>query len=813
MPSNKAVKKRYRAMILTDAALAMLSKRLSTSSSRTLADAMGLDYKTAKKVLDQGGNDIAIFKIVFEKVGLVWNDTYAVGKPLSAANNLPAATDTIGRGDDVETIKKMLEQRKFVSLTGPGGIGKTHLALSVARELVNNQQQYPNGIWLVNLQLLNPGNTELLYQTIARVLNAPPEVDSESNLIKWLSNKQLILILDNCEHLRAKCASFLDSLLANCFNVKILTTSVSSLNVNGEQNYLVPALELPSSPEGLDESDAGSGYKECVVDSMSGTLFIHEAKLKKHDYELYDNQAKEVFDLLHFCEGNPLWIKLAAAQINHGTAELLNNMKHMLSGSPGSSTLQMSLDNMMDWVLDILNKEPKAALLLSRLSIFEGGWTIDAAKSVCSDQTDINENEIGIIITTLIDWNLIVAPDSESRYVMLEPIRIYAQGKLAQSDKEQLQVSMLQYYTSWTMQEVSGLMTSAQSRILSRIGSEIHNLSVCLRHSKPENRDNVLRLAVSLTPFWDIRGYWLEAYSIISSLIIDVEKNSCDSILHAVVYVSAGIFAMRLRKFTESNENFIKSKNLLLKLLSKSPDELLSISPGNLYSIPPGDSLCLGYLVKVYNNLASVAQESGDFNTEIDYYLLSIQIKQILGDSNGVAVSRINIGYSYYLQSLLDKAAETLELGISELNKNGDSAPLANAHNNLGGVYRLKNDKQKALIHLKLSLGMRQRLKDKRGLVYSIYEFAQLLNCCEKFEESTQLIAQVEWQIIKLGSSFPSAEQVRMKKLLTFLEEKLGNERYILNCKKGKKMSLTQAANFCADIDTEVASSDRDQPI
>jgi class 3 adenylate cyclase/energy-coupling factor transporter ATP-binding protein EcfA2 len=293
-------------------------------------------------------------------------------------NNLPQQTTSlIGREKAVEEVKSLVETNHLVTLTGSGGCGKTRLSVQVAADLLDGTG---DGVWLVELASLSDPN--LVPQAVANVLGAKEEPGKSisQTLVEWLKKKNLLLVLDNCEHLLEECAKVADAIIRSCPGVKILASSREALGITGEQSYRVPSLETP---------DPKQTYTiERLSQFASAQLFIDRARMARLDFEITNANAPALVSLCHHLDGIPLAIELAAARVRALSVEEINDRLHdrfrfLTGGSRTALPRQQTLRALIDWSYDLLSE--KEQTMLRRLSVFSGGWTLEAAESVCSD--------------------------------------------------------------------------------------------------------------------------------------------------------------------------------------------------------------------------------------------------------------------------------------------------------------------------------------------------------------------------------------------------------------------------------------------
>jgi predicted ATPase/class 3 adenylate cyclase len=452
-------------------------------------------------------------------------------------NNLPVQlTSFIGREPQMAEVKGRLSAARLLTLSGAGGTGKTRLALQVAADELDT---FSDGVWLVELApLSDPG---LVPQSVATALGVREEVGRPrlATLTDALRARHLLLLLDNCEHVVEACARLADGLLRACPELKILATSREALRIAGETTYQVPSLAFP---ERVDDRAVRSATHDAtrITQYEAVRLFIDRAVVVATNFAVTDINAPAVAQICRRLDGIPLAIELAAARVRSISAEQiaarLDDQFHLLTG--GSRTLQrhQTLRALIDWSHDLLT-EPERALL-RRLSVFAGGWTLEAAEAVCSDdpsQGFILSAAVMDLLDGLVNKSLVaVTPEQPTmRYQMLETIRQYARERLAASNEErQVRAQHLEYFL--------GLAQSGEIDVVGRedpvyfqvLETELDNLRAALDwsltgHKAPED---ALRLAGTLRFLWNI-SYQTEGMKWLTAAL---EKNE-----HAVAGLRA----------------------------------------------------------------------------------------------------------------------------------------------------------------------------------------------------------------------------------------------------------------------------------
>ena len=438
--------------------------------------------------------------------------------PGDGRHNLPTArTSFVGRERELIEIKRTLATTWLLTLSGAGGSGKTRLALEVARDLV---RAYPDGVWMVNLVGLS--EPELVAQEVATALKVreQPGRPLIGTLTDALRTKQMLVVLDNCEHLIEAAARLTQTLLEGCPNLRILATSRKTLGVAGEVNWRVPSLSLPDLQRSPTAEEL-SGYE-------SARLFVDRARHHNPAFALTPQNARAVVQICQRLEGIPLAIELAAARVAvlsvEQIAERLEDSLKLLAvvsrrmADPRHQTMRATLD----WSYELLD-EPEQKLF-ERLSVFAGGWTLEAAEAVGAGD-GIEEEDVLALLSKLIDESLVVAEPEEEwdgamRYRMLEPVRQYAQEKLEErkEEAEAIKRRHAEFFLALAEEAEPELKGPWQGEWLEHLEIEHDNLRAALRWALEAGEAELgLRLSGALGDFWQLRGHldegqrWLEA--------------------------------------------------------------------------------------------------------------------------------------------------------------------------------------------------------------------------------------------------------------------------------------------------------------
>jgi predicted ATPase/DNA-binding CsgD family transcriptional regulator len=435
--------------------------------------------------------------------GILLEDSMRFGR-----NNLPTTRSSfVGRETELRNVKRSLAMTRLLTLTGAGGCGKTRLALEVARELIG---AYPDGVWLVELAPLSEG--ALVAHSVAAALGVQEQPDRSltDTLVNFLRAKRALLVIDNCEHLVDAVAHFVDTLLNSSLHLRVLATSRESLNVEGELNWLVPSLSVP----GLLQSprvEELAGYE-------SVRLFVERARHRNPSFSLTPQNAHAVARICERLDGIPLAIELAAARVGLSVEQIATRLDDSLglltAGSRTASPRQRTLRGTLDWSYALLSESERR--LFCRLSVFAGGWTLEAAEEVGA--CDTQQGQVFDLLSRLVDKSLVVAESTGGdgvRYRMLEPIRQYAREKLEEGgDTQEVRRQHASFFLALAEEAEPRLREPVDMEWLERLEVEHDNMRAALSWAmEQEEADELgLRLAGALWLFWEGHGHYAEGH-------------------------------------------------------------------------------------------------------------------------------------------------------------------------------------------------------------------------------------------------------------------------------------------------------------
>ncbi|HEU5328589.1 MAG TPA: LuxR C-terminal-related transcriptional regulator [Thermomicrobiales bacterium] len=423
-------------------------------------------------------------------------------------HNLPnLLTRFIGRGEEIARLQSLLARSRLATLTGPGGCGKTRLALQLAAD----RAIAPGEVWLVELAAV--ADPDLVPRAVASVLGVAevPGQPLVATLVTVLRARRPLLLVDNCEHLLPACAALLDHLLQNCPEIRVLATSREALGVAGEVVWRVSSLSLPAA------ADAGRAVSRAtLLASEAGQLFCERAALADPNFVITDQTAGDIATICRRLDGLPLALELAAARISalsvmEIAGRLDDTVRLLTSGSRTAPPRQQTLQATLDWSYALLT--PAEQLLFRRLAVFAGGFSLLGAEAVAGDS--FAEAAILDLLVRLVDKSMVLREQQsagEARYRLLEPIRQYAWGRLRATGEEA--VARERHY-AWCLALAEAaaphLRGGEQRHWLARLGTEHDNVRAALTWAADQDDGRlILRLTAALHRFWWMRGYFSE---------------------------------------------------------------------------------------------------------------------------------------------------------------------------------------------------------------------------------------------------------------------------------------------------------------
>jgi predicted ATPase/class 3 adenylate cyclase len=585
-------------------------------------------------------------------------------------NNLPQQlTSFIGRERELAGVKKLLSNTRLLTLLGVGGIGKTRLSLQVAADLMDD---YPDGVWLVELAPLT--DALLVPQAVASVLGVKEEAGRPviEALESFVKNRQLLLILDNCEHLLHSCAELTRQLLQSGARLKVMASSREDMHVAGETSYPVPALSAPDVQQTI--TLAALTQYEAV------RLFFDRAFAAQPSFQLTDQNASAVADICHRLDGIPLAIELAAARVRALSVETiaarLNDRFRLLAGGDRTALpRQQTLRALIDWSFDLLTERER--VLLRRLAVFAGGWTLAAAEAVGAGG-DVAEVDVLDLLTRLVEKSLVALEPEGARYRLLETVRQYAQERLDESDDgDATRIRHLRYFLALAERARPQLVGPEQGASLSRLDLERENFLAA--HAWCDRAvggaELGLRLVSALKRYWMMRALLGLGHRVTVEALMRGEART-RSLARCQALFDAGQLGSIMGRYADA-QPYLEESLAIAREIGDKRRIAAVLQPLGLAALGRGDAAKardyledalamareLGDRLQVAAALNALAQQhrlEGKLSDAEPLYEQVIALATELGDRESIAIGVLNLAMVSIMQGAADRVRRML---------------------------------------------------------------------------------------------------------------------------------------------------------
>jgi predicted ATPase len=726
---------------------------------------------TGERVL--GSGPLSRREIPFETEGTE-HPTLQITAPNTAPdarpNNLSVLINPlIGRDADVIAVKKLLQSEdvRLVTLTGPGGTGKSSLSLRIARELLS---EYPHGVFFVALTAIS--DPALVAPSIAKILGVKEErgVPLVDGIKEFFLGRRMLLVLDNFEQVIAAGPSLTELLTAST-TLQFLVTSRAPLHVRGEHEFPVSPLSLPDLKR-LPPLDQLGQYS-------SVALFLSRAQAIKPDFVLNEANAHAVAEICFKLDGLPLAIELAAARIKLlPPAAMIKRMETRLrvltGGARDLPERQQTMRGAIAWSYDLLDKHEKT--LFNRLSVFVGGCSLDDAEAVCSSAEPL---EIDFLegVTSLVDKSLLRQKEqegAEGRFSMLETIREFGLEQLTLSgEAEAIRERHLSFYLELSEEAESELTGSSQASWFERLEKEHDNLRAALNYSKVSSKLELgLRLGGALWRFWDVRGYVMEGRGLLDELLALSQGINLAETVRAKALNGAGVLAGNQGDYDRQTAILEES----LKLYKELDDK-------------PG-------IAQAINNLGSIAYSQGDYARAEALYTESLNLRREIGDSWSIANSLNNLGGVAFSQGDCERALSLHSESLNLRRTRGDKRGISMSLNNMGEVAQNQKNYGRAAALYAESLSIRKELGDRFFIVSSLHNLAEVACSLKNYERGARLFGAAEALRDIIGAPLPNAKRENFDLYVAEARDALGRADLKASWAEGRVMSLDQAIEY-----------------
>ena len=731
-------------------------------------------------------------------------------RPASHQHNIPTALSSfVGREREKVEVERALAMTRLLTLTGVGGSGKTRLALEVARELTGT---YPDGAWLTELAPLS--NPELLPQAVAAALDVRERSENSEQpfippLIDALRSKDLLLVLDNCEHLIHACANLAEVLLGSCPGLRILATSREALGVPGEAIRGVLPLSVPGPEHPITPVE--------IAASESVLLFLDRARDRWSAFALNHQNASAVAEICRRLDGIPLAIELAATWAATLSAEeiaarLGDSLGLLTRGSRTAAPRQRTLRATLGWSHDLLSELERR--LFARLSVFVGGNSLKAAETVAAGE-GIEKVEVLDLLSELVDKSLVVAEptrEDEVRYRMLEPVRRYAREQLQESGEAD---DMLSRHAAYFLAEAETaepeLVGPQQQWWLNKLEREHANMRAALGWSLEQGGELGLRLGGALSRFWYARGLlsegrrWLEEG-------LSVVGGAASASVRAKALGEAGWLAEAQGDYEQARAAHEASLDVYRRL---GDERGIASCLRNLGSVASsqgrygratellGESLTLirragtdTDVVRVLTALGILAISQGEHARAVAWFEEALSLARKTEDVRGIAVSLNNLGFATLTQGDPERATALFEEALVKDREVGEAQGTATSLINLALAALTQGDHERANELLKESLALLRKVANKLSTSECLEAMAVAAGVQGQAHRAARLWGAAEAFRQDMGAPLPSDELAMLEPYLTTARSLTEEEAWEAARTEGRTMTHEQVVEY-----------------
>jgi predicted ATPase/DNA-binding XRE family transcriptional regulator len=706
-------------------------------------------------------------------------------EPARQRASLPAQlTPLIGREREIAEVAALLRrpEARLVTLSGPGGVGKTRLGLQIAAEVLDD---FSDGCSFVNLAPL--GDPGLVATTILHALGVAeaPHRSAEESLQAFLRPKRLLLLLDNFEQV-LEAALLVARLLAAAPGLSVLATSRSLLRLYGEHEFVVPPLALPSDP---DSSAAGGGNAARKAVAPPGPaaaeltayaavkLFIARAQAAKAGFSVTDDDARAIAAICARLDGLPLAIELAAARVKFFPPQALlarlQSPLQLLTGGPRDLPVrQQALRNTLDWSYNLL--EAQEQVLFRRLGAFVGGFTLQAAAAICDDEGVLPPDSAEVVIS-LADKSLLRRGDGllgEPRFTMPATVRAYALERLAVSGEvEAVRQRHAEHYLALAERVREEYRGAAEVALFSRLEHDLDNLRAALdwSHATKGGAAIELRLATALAQFWVVRGYAREGWERVQAAL--ARRSQVSDAVRAQALTFVALFPAHLGAELEQLSPFL-AEGLTL-------NEALGDTWGAAWVL-----MAMGF----------VAAHQGDHQRATQLNQQSLSLYQSLDEPWGMSISYFQLGELALLGGALERASAFLEQSLALCRQSiGTTWALARRMTCLGMVVLMQGDDSRARALFAESLTMCYDSQDRVDIPMALVGLAEVARSQGRPGQAARLLGAAGALSEASGSYRGLTGGLLIERATAALHAQLDDATFSASWAEGQVMTLEQA--------------------
>lgn len=744
--------------------------------------------------------------------------------------NIPIQlTSFIGREGDLAEVERLLSEARLVTLTGPGGCGKTRLAIQVAKKI---SKEYDDDVWWVDLaSILDPA---LVPQQVVLALGLRPIADQPilESLISFVHPKHMLLVLDNCEHLNDACAQLAWQLLIAAPELRILATSREALEIEGEILHPLSGLAWPV----FNRETRLNGHNHLDLEAITNydavKLFVERARSISPGFTLMPENVPAVVEICQRLDGLPLALELASARVNVLTvqeiAAYLHDHLSLLTSSKrrGFEPRHHTLKAAIDWSYALLTAEERT--LLNRLAVFIASCSLETAEDICSGGRILPEQMLDLL-SSLVDKSLIMAETSgkaPARYCLLETIHAYALEKLHEAGEAPLLHDRhLDFFLAQAEEAMPKQFEAYQQLWLNWLEAEHDNLRAALSWALESKRIEAgLRLASALTYFWEIHSYVQEGLSWMERLLAEADDR-----VSLKVHVDALVFATfqyMLLGNAQAATSHARQAVELAEAAGEASNPILSFAMDGLASAAKtaGDFHTAFNIIEknirfyrqsgpsFYLGMSLMSQ--GENAIQLGYYEIarerldeSLALARQDGDAYRMAHTLNTLGDLSRLEQNYVESARVYESGAALLGELGAQRDLASLLSNLGYVWLHQGDVERAHSLFSESMTIHQAQQNKPGMIECLIGFAATAVVNGQPAAGIRLLAAAAAISSQPSASKWKATQMEFDQYFCLARDRLGEADFEAEQAAGAALSLEQAVGYAQQLRITVESA------
>jgi predicted ATPase/class 3 adenylate cyclase len=726
--------------------------------------------------------------------------------PATWPNNLPRQLSTfIGRDEALASVSAQLGSTPILTLVGPGGVGKTRLALEAASQAMD---AFPDGAWVIDVGSIV--DEALVPETVAATLHIKEQPGAQlvETLARHIGERRILLVFDDCDHALGGVADLIDGLLQTCSWLRVLSTSREALGIRGESLFPVSSLDLPAPGPVISVQSV-----DAIAEVEAVRLFVDRARAVQPSFALTERNVAAVAQICRRLDGIPLAIELAAARARalppeQIAARLDDRFRLLTGGSRMSLPRHRTLKAAMDWSFELLTGAER--VLFARLAVFTGSFGLEAVESVCSGGP-VEQGDVLDLLSRLIDRSLVVLDESraEARYRLLDTVQQYAQERLAEVDPAG---TMRARHRAWVLrlvEQIGPLLFAGPqaAAAATQLAADHENIRAALQSSDedPAGSDDELRLASNLWRYWEMNGLLAEGRGWLSRAIARTDGEVSELRISALT--GLGSLAAQQGDLAAADASYAAALAIRRQLGG---------AAGTAYAA---------------SNLANIAVERGDLDRARELYEESVPLARQSGDVRATAIGIMSLadvigrqGDAPTARRLFDEAVGTfrsagdpiglaLALGrdatfslsigspadarlkheeaLEIYRRFGDIRGVARTLMFLGDILAVEGDNSEAEQLYRQSIAHRREVGDRAGLATACDRVARLLILSDP-ERATRLIGFADAQRDAIGASLAPADAAERDQLVAALEGRLGTEFSAVRS-EGRRSSLDDA--------------------